>query len=196
MATRVEFYFDYGSPFSYFAQQQIGGLCQRHGAELAYRPVLLGGLFKATGNHSPIQEPVAAKRAYTGLALRRWARRAGGPFQMNPHFPIDTLALMRAAVAAEREGVFPAYHAAVFPAMWAEGLDMGEPEVVAERLGRAGLDGAALLQAAATPEVKAELRRRTEEAVARGLFGVPSFFVGEEMFFGNDHLPFVEEALR
>jgi len=193
---RLEFYFDYGSPYSYLADSQLSALCERTDAEIVYRPMLLGGVFKATGNRSPFEESCEAKRRYGALELPRWVNHYGVPFQTNPHFPINTLGLMRTSVAAMQAGVFQAFHAAIFPAFWVQGLDLGDPAVLLETLDRAGLDAAALAQAASSPEVKQELRTGTEAAVARGIFGAPTFFVADEMFFGADHLPFVEEALR
>ena len=119
----------------------------------------------------------------------------GVPFRANPHFPINTLLLMRTAVAAQHAGVFEPFHRAVYPAFWAEGENLGEPKVVTRVVEKAGLDARALLEDAGDPAVKAELRATTEEAVARGVFGAPTFFVGDEMFFGNDRLDFVERAL-
>lgn len=178
------------------ADAQLPALCARAGAELAYRPMLLGGVFKATGNRSPAQEPIEAKRRYSGVALVRAAREAGAPFRMNPHFPIDTLSLMRCAVAAQRRGVFPAFHRAVYPAFWAQGVDLGQRSELARVLAGARLDAEALIGAAADPEVKAELKANTEEAVARGAFGAPTFLVGDQLFFGADHLRFAEQALK
>ena len=192
---RLEFFFDYGSPYSYLANSRLPGLAERTGAELHYRPMLLGGVFKATDNRSPALEPCEAKRSYGFLELRRWIAHLGVPFGGNPHFPINTLLLMRTAVAAQRAGVFEPFHRAVYPAFWAEGENLGEPEVVTRIVEKAGLDARALLEAGGDPAVKAELRATTEEAVARGAFGAPTFFVGDEMFFGNDRLDFVERAL-
>lgn len=192
---RLEFFFDYGSPYSYLANSRLPGLAERTGAELHYRPMLLGGVFKATDNRSPALEPCEAKRSYGSLELRRWIAYLGVPFSGNPHFPINTLLLMRTAVAAQRAGVFEPFHRAIYPAFWADGENLGEPEVVARVVEKAGLDARALLEAGGDPEVKAELRATTEEAVARGVFGAPTFFVEDEMFFGNDRLDFVERAL-
>jgi 2-hydroxychromene-2-carboxylate isomerase len=192
---RFEFFFDYGSPYSYLADSRLPALAERTGAEVRYRPMLLGGVFKATGNSSPVADPCQAKRAYGALELQRWVAHLGVPFRGNPHFPINTLLLMRTAVAAQRAGVFEPFHRAVYPAFWAEGENLGEPEVVARIAEKAGLDARGLLEAAGDSAVKAELRATTEEAVARGAFGAPTFFVGDEMFFGNDRLDFVERAL-
>ena len=192
---RVEFFFDYGSPYSYLADAILPELCARTGAELVHRPMLLGGVFQATGNQSPAFEPVAAKRAYGGVALLRTAEHHHVRFARNPHFPISTLQLMRMAIAAQRQGVFERFHAAIYPAFWREGRDLGDAAIVAEVVAGAGLDAARLAEAAADPEVKAALREATEEAVARGAFGAPSCFVGDALFFGVDHLPYLERAL-
>ena len=157
--------------------------------------MLLGGVFKATGNRSPAQEPVEPKRAYGGIEMGRWVAFYDVPFQGNPHFPIDTLRIMCMAHAAQRAGVFERYHAALYPAFWVDGRNLGDEAVLSALLDAAGLDASALLEAAADPEVKASLRATTDEAVARGAFGAPTFFVGDEMFFGADRLPFVERAL-
>jgi len=196
VARRLEFFFDYGSPYSYVANAQLPARVERTGATLVYRPMLLGGVFKATGNRSPAAEPIEPKRRYGGLTLVRYAAEAGVAFRPNPHFPIDTLFLMRCAVAAQRAGVFEAFHASVYPAFWAEGLDLGDREVLARVLAGAGLDAAALFDAAQAPEAKAALRANTDEAVARGAFGAPTFFVGDELFFGSDHLRFALRALE
>ncbi len=195
MSPRLEFFFDYGSPYSYLADTQLAGLAARSGARVVYRPMLLGAVYKATGNQSPAQHPVEAKRRYGAVELRRWVAHYGVAFQSNPFFPIDTLPIMRACVVAQREGVFEAFHRAVYPAFWAEGLNLGDADVFAGVLARAGLDAKRLAERAAEPEVKAELRATTELAVKRGVFGAPSFFVGDELFFGADRLPFVEQAL-
>jgi 2-hydroxychromene-2-carboxylate isomerase len=195
VARRLEFFFDYGSPYSYLADAQVGAVCARARAELVYRPMLLGGVFKATGNRSPAQEPIDAKRRYGGATLLRYAQEAGVPFRPNPHFPIDTLTLMRCAVAAQRRGDFPDFHRAVYPAFWAHGLNLGDRAVLAGVLAGAGLDAEALIGAASDPEVKAELKATTEHAVARGAFGAPTFLVGDQLFFGSDHLRFAERAL-
>ncbi len=195
MSLPLEFFFDYGSPYSYLANHRLTGLRERTGAEIVHRPMLLGGVFKATGNQSPALEPIEAKRSYGGLALRRSAEAYGAPFRGNPHFPINTLMLMRTAIAAQRQGVFDVYHQSVYPAFWVDGLDLGDEAVLAGVLTDAGLDAAKLAELRSQDDVKNELRSNTEEAVARGAFGAPTFFLGDEMFFGADHLFFVERAL-
>src|SRR2546426_1022900 len=178
------------------ANSVLAGLAQRHEAELIYRPMLLGGVFKATGNQSPMYESVAAKRAYGVLVLRRTTEKHGVPFEHNPHFPINTLELMRAAVAAQHSRMFEPFHAAIYPAFWVKGLDLGNPAVVADVLNGAGVDPVPLAERAATRAVQDELRASTDEAVARGAFGAPSIFFAGELYFGVDHLPFLERALQ
>jgi len=194
MATELEFFFDYGSPFSYLADTQLEGLAGRTGAVVSYRPMLLGGVFKETGNSSPIS--IEAKRKYMNADLERWAKHYGVPAPHNPHFPINTIRLMRGAIAAHRSGVFAAYHRAIFDAFWRDGLNLGDAAVVRGVLERAGLDAVRLAAASEEHAVKDALRVATETAVARGAFGAPTFFVGDQMFWGNDRLLFVEHALK
>ena len=195
MSAAVEFFFDYGSPYSYLADRCLVELRERRGVEIVYRPMLLGGVFKATGNRSPAAEPVEAKRRYGGLALRRAAEARGTTLRMNPHFPVNTLMLMRTAIAAQQEGIFAGYHEAVYPAFWVEGLDLGKESVLANLLDAAGLDAGRLAELRSQDSVKQALRLNTEEAVDRGAFGAPTFFVGDEIFFGIDHLSDLERAL-
>jgi 2-hydroxychromene-2-carboxylate isomerase len=193
MVREVEFFFDYGSPFSYLADSQLKGLAERTGARMIYRPMLLGGVFKETGNSSPIT--IEAKRKYSNIDLERWAKHYGVPALHNAYFPINTIRLMRGAIAAERLGVFPAYHRAIYDAFWRDGLNLGDAAVVREVLERAGLDAERIAAASEEHAVKDALRVSTETAVARGAFGAPTFFVGDQMFWGNDRLMFVEQAL-
>ena len=195
MGRTLEFFFDYGSPYSYLANHLLVELGERTGVEIAYRPMLLGGVFKATGNQSPAMEPIEAKRSYNGLALRRSAQAYGAVFRGNEHFPINTLTLMRTAVAAQHQAVFKVYHQTIYPAFWVDGLDLGDEDVLADVLIGAGLDSTKLAELRGRDEIKNELRSNTEEAVARGAFGAPTFFLGDELFFGADHLFFVERAL-
>jgi len=192
--TKLEFLFDVGSPTTYLAWTQLPALSERTGAEIKFTPVLLGGIFKATGNASPVAVP--AKGAWMLADLDRFARRYGVPLAFNPHFPINTLGLMRAAVAAQQMGLLTEYLDAVFPAFWVEQLNMGDPEIAAARIAQGGIDAAAFFERTQSAEVKDRLRQYTESAVARGAFGAPTFFVGGEMFFGQDRLDFVEEALQ
>jgi 2-hydroxychromene-2-carboxylate isomerase len=190
----LEFFFDYGSPASYLAWTQVPLIAQRTGAQVNYRPFLLGGVFKATGNRSPVE--VAAKGVWMMADLARFAARYGVPYMRNPNFPVNTLNLMRGAIAAENEGRLVPYSDAMFRAMWVDRRNMEDPIVIGTVLRGAGFDPAALLAAIGTAEVKDKLRANTEEAVARGVFGAPTFFVGKDMHFGQDRLDFVEEELR
>ena len=192
---RVEFFFDVGSPTAYLAWTQLPRIAAETGAELVWRPMLLGGVFKATGNASPVTIP--AKGRWMFADIERWARRYGVPLVMNPHFPINTLTLMRGAVGIEmrERDSFLRYLDVVFGAMWRESRNMNDPAVVAQTLREGGFDPERVLALAADPEVKAQLIANTDEAVARGAFGAPTFFVGSRMFFGQDRLEFVREAL-
>ncbi|MFT3812096.1 MAG: 2-hydroxychromene-2-carboxylate isomerase [Acidovorax sp.] len=196
MGQRVEFFFDVGSPASYLAWTQLPALCEAAGAELVYRPMLLGGVFQATGNASPAAVP--AKGAYTLMDLARHARRYGVPLQRNPFFPVNTLVLTRGAVGVQRlqPERFQDYLRAVFLALWVDAQDLNQPALVAATLQTAGFDPAQVLQWANDADTKAQLRATTEEAVARGVFGAPTMFVGTEMFFGQDRLDFIREALQ
>lgn len=195
MSKSVEFYFDFGSPTSYLAYTQLPAICAEAGAELVYRPVLLGGVFQATGNASPIAIP--AKGRYTMLDMLRFARRYGVPLKMNPYFPINTLTLMRAATGVQlrQPERFEALLACVFKGMWVDALNLGDPAVLGPLLAEAGFDPQALLALTAEQEVKDALKANTEAAIKRGMFGAPTMFVGSEMFFGQDRLDFVREAL-
>ena len=195
MASTVEFFFDFGSPTSYLAWTQLPKLAADCGAQLVWRPMLLGGVFKATGNASPVTVPAKGRWMFQDMA--RWARRYGVTLAMNPHFPINTLTLMRGAVGLQmrQPADFERYVDTVFRAMWATPCNMGDPAVLAPVLQRAGFDAQALLALAGDADVKARLVANTDEAVARGVFGAPTMFVGEQMFFGQDRLDFVREAL-
>jgi len=195
MQKTVEFFFDFGSPTTYLAHTQLGKLAADTGATVVYRPMLLGGVFKATGNASPVTVP--AKGRWMGADMARFATRYGVPFAHNPHFPINTLTLMRGASGLQMrnpQDLMP-YVDAVFNAMWVEPRNMGAPEVLAEVLGAAGFGAEHFMALVTDPDVKAALVASTEEAVARGAFGAPTFFVGDKMFFGQDRLDFVREAL-
>jgi 2-hydroxychromene-2-carboxylate isomerase len=193
MNDRIEFYYDFGSPASYLAYRQLPELAGRHGAEIVYRPFLLGGVFKATGNHSPLE--IAAKEAWMWKDLERFARRYGVPFAKNPHLPLVTLHLMRGAWVAERQGQLLPYSDAIYRAIWVDGKNMGEPKVIASVLEEAGFNAKQIFAGVEEDEIKAKLKAVTEDAVRRGAFGAPTFFVGEVMFFGQDRMSFVEEAL-
>ncbi|MEJ7687409.1 MAG: 2-hydroxychromene-2-carboxylate isomerase [Variovorax sp.] len=191
----VEFYFDFGSPASYLAATQLPHLCADTGAELAWKPMLLGGVFQATGNHSPSTIP--AKGSYMFDDLARFARRYGVPFEQNPYFPVNTLLLMRGAVGLQlREpDRFRAYVDGIHHAMWIESRNMNDAATVGAVLQESGFDPALLLAMANAQEVKERLKADTEEAVRRGVFGAPTMFVGDKMFWGQDRLDFVREAL-
>jgi len=195
MTKQVEFFFDFGSPTSYLAYTQLPKIAAECGAQIAWRPMLLGGVFKATGNTSPVTVP--AKGRWMSDDIARWARRYGVPFAFNPHFPVNTLTLMRGAVGLQlrQPDSFGRYVDAVFNAMWAAPRNLGDPAVLAAALGEAGFDAQAFMALVNDPEVKARLVANTEEAVARGVFGAPTCFVGEQMYFGQDRLDFVREAL-
>jgi len=192
---RLEYFFDFGSPTSYLAWTQLPRIAAAAGARVDWRPMLLGGVFKATGNASPVL--VAAKGRWMGADIARWAKRYGVPFRFNPHFPINTLTLMRGAAGLQmrRPEVFERYLATIYEAMWKEPANLGDPGVLAATLAAAGFDADEFAALVADPEVKAKLVATTEEAVGRGVFGAPTCFVGEAMFFGQDRLDFVAEAL-
>ena len=197
MAKSLEFLFDFGGPNSYLAHKSLPEICARTGAELVYVPILLGGLFKLTNNQAPMMRyaETPAKRNYEMLEFDRFVKAHALPFKMNPCFPINSLYLMRGAVAAQQLGCFALYVDTVMAAMWEDGRDMGEAKIVRQVLDSAGLNSAALLALADDPDVKAELMANTEAAAKRGAFGVPTFFVGEEMFWGKERLGQVEAAL-
>lgn len=191
----VEYFFDVGSPTSYLAWTQLPKIAAETGATIAWRPMLLGGVFKATGNASPVTVP--AKGRWMNDDIARWAHRYGVPFAFNPHFPINTLTLMRGATGLQmrRPADLPRYLDVVERAMWEAPTNLGDPAVLAATLAAAGFDADEFAALVADPEVKARLIATTEEAVARGVFGAPTFFVGDAMFFGQDRLDFVREAL-
>jgi 2-hydroxychromene-2-carboxylate isomerase len=193
MSRTVEFFFDFGSATTYLAWTQLPELARRCDATIRWRPMLLGGVFKATGNTSPATVPAKGKWMFRDL--QRYAALYGVPFVMNPAFPINTLPLMRGAVSYQRAGDFDGYVAAIFRAIWVESLNVGDETVLREVLQRAGFDAAEFAERIQRPEVKQALVANTEEAVQRGVFGAPTFFVGDEMFFGQDRLPMVEEWL-
>lgn len=195
---KVQFLFDFGSPNAYLAYKVIPAIEARTGARFEYVPVLLGGVFKATGNRSPVEAfaGVPAKLAYEGRERDRFIARHGlNHFRGNPHFPVNTLAIMRGAVAAQALNVFRPYVETVFAAMWEDGRKMDDPIVVAEVLETAKLPAERLMGLTQERIVKDELVANTNDAVARGVFGSPSFFVGDELFFGKDRLPDVEAEI-
>lgn len=195
MPNTAEFFFDVGSPASYLAWTQMPALCVQAGASLVYKPMLLGGVFQATGNASPAM--VAAKGRYMTVDLGRFAKRYGVDFKMNPHFPINTLQLMRGVIGMQlrQPARFEAFLTAVFTALWVKGANLNDPAVTATTLVEAGFDPTEVFALVNDADIKAALKANTEEAVARGVFGAPTVFVGDAMFFGQDRLDFVREAL-
>jgi len=199
MSVTIEFIFDFGSPNAYLAYRALSPILERTGARLVINPCLLGGIFKATGNQAPAIAfaPVKGKWEYEMLELRRFvARHRFDKFRLNPHFPVNTLMLMRGLVAAQEAGSGAAYLEMGLEGMWEEGLKLDDKDALARRIDSAGLDSASLLAASQTDAVKQKLADNTAAAVARGVFGVPTFFVGDEMFFGKERLGQVEEAVE
>ncbi len=198
MSKTVDFIFDFASPNAYLAHRVLYPMAERLGAEVNLIPCLLGGIFKATGNQPPMTafSGIRGKMEYEMLEMRRFIEKHRlSRFQMNPHFPINTLTLMRGLVAADLSGEKNAYVAAVLPAMWEEGENLGDDAVIAKVLSGARLDAGTLLARTREDAVKARLADNTAAAVGRGAFGVPTFFVGDEMFFGKERLGQVEDAL-
>jgi 2-hydroxychromene-2-carboxylate isomerase len=195
MSKTVEFFFDVGSPASYLAWTQLPKICASTGATLIYRPMLLGGVFQATGNASPVTVP--AKGRYVNMDYERYAKRYGVPLVINPHFPIITLHLMRVATGVHMRAPerFQKLLAATFKALWIEPLDLNDAALTSRMLHEAGFPPAEVEALVSDAEVKAALRATTEEAVRRGVFGAPTTFVNDEMFFGQDRLDLIKEKL-
>ncbi|UYV36132.1 2-hydroxychromene-2-carboxylate isomerase [Rhodobacteraceae bacterium D3-12] len=198
MTKKLDFIFDFGSTNAYLAYKVLPALAARTGAEITYLPCLLGGVFKATNNQSPIVAfgNVKGKLDYERTEIMRFIAKHGlTDFQMNPHFPVNTLILMRGAIAADMDGTLLPYVEAGMRAMWESGLDMSDPDVFVAAMNDAGLDGATLLARTQDPKIKAKLVENTAAAVDRGVFGMPTFFVGDQMFFGKERLGQIEEEL-
>jgi 2-hydroxychromene-2-carboxylate isomerase len=198
MAKTLEFLFDFGAPNGYLAWKILPALIQRTGGELVLTPILLGGVFKATNNRPPIKAyaEVPAKWAYEQLELQRFVTAHGlDRFRLNPHFPVNSLSLMRMAMVAQADGHLPRFIDAAYAAMWEDGHNMGDPDVIAEVLTVVGFDAATLMARAQEPAAKEALAANTQAAIDRGVFGVPTFFVGDEMFWGKERLAQVEAAL-
>ena len=198
MRQNPQFLFDFGSPNAFLSHEAIPAIEKRTGAKFEYVPVLLGGIFKATNNKSPAETLAGVKNKpeFQKLETERFVKRFNvRPFTWNPFFPVNTLNLMRAAIAAQFEGVFEKYVEAAFHHMWVEPKKMDDPDVAAKALAASGLDAARLLARAQDAEVKAKLIANTQAAVERGAFGSPTFFVGNEMFFGKEQLREVEEMV-
>ena len=196
MRKQIEFFFDFGSPTAYLAYTQLPKIASDAGAQIYWRPMLLGGVFKATGNQSPVNIAPKGKWMWSDMAL--WARRYGVPLKIHPSFPANTLTLMRGAVGLQMKDPekFLKYVDTVYRAMWSEALDLGDAAVLTETLSKAGFDAAQFTAMVGDPAVKQKLIDNTGEAVQRGVFGAPTMFVGEQMFFGQDRLEFVREALQ
>jgi 2-hydroxychromene-2-carboxylate isomerase len=195
---KVEFLYDFGSPNAYFAHRVIPQIEARTGVKFTYVPILLGGVFKATNNKSPVVQfaDIKNKLAYERLEIDRFIKKHGlTKFRWNSNFPVNTLIIMRGAIAAERDGVAAPYIEAMFRGMWEEGRKLDHPSVIVETLNEAGLDGERLAAQTQNQAVKDTLVANTENAVARGTFGAPTFFVDGEIYFGKDRLRDVEEAI-
>jgi 2-hydroxychromene-2-carboxylate isomerase len=195
---QVQFLFDFGSPNAYLCHKVLADIEARTGARFDYLPILLGGLFKLSNNRSPAEAfaDIPNKRAYDKLEVQRFiARHQLTRFKFNPHFPVNTLKIMRLAVAAQVLGCGPQTIGAIYSAMWEQARNMDDPDEISAVLRKAGLDGPALMARAQDPEVKARLAANTQSAFERGAFGSPSFFVGDQLFFGKDRLREVEEEI-
>jgi len=195
MSKTVEFYFDFGSPATFLAYTQISKIAERTGAELIWKPMLLGGVFKATGNSSPVLIPAKAK--WMNRDLARWAKRYGTKIGFPAGFPLNTLPLMRGAVGYKREGedVFLRYVDMIFKAIWQDEVDVRDQDRFAALLNENGFDPGEFLVMISDQEVKDDLMKRTQEAIEKGLFGAPSFIIGDVLHFGQDRLDWVESAL-
>ena len=196
MPQDVDFFFDFVSPYTYLAQTQLAGLKERTGARFRLRPMHLLNLMKRVGN-VPTTVICGNKMKYAGQDIGRWVSRYGVPFQFNQHvFAGDPSLALKGALVAQKQGVEDAYNHAVFNAFWSEGLDVNDRALLAGRLDAVGLDGKALLKTADEPAYGEQLEKNTELAAERGVFGSPTFIVGDDLFFGNDRLGFLEERLR
>ena len=199
MPQRLQFHFDFGSPNAYLAHRVLPTIEERTGLSFEYVPVLLGGVFKATGNVSPAisMQGIKNKGVYQQLEIQRFiARNEINDFAQNPHFPVNTLLIMRGAIAAERMGCFPRYVDEVYRHMWSEPKKMDDPQVIHAALASSDLPAEELIAATQDPEIKAKLLANTEASVALGNFGSPSFFLSDEIYFGKDSLRELEDAIR
>lgn len=194
MSKRIEFYFDLGSPTAYLAHTQLKKYAETYGAEIEFKPMLLGAIHKATNNVSPAM--VKHKGEYLMQHdMPRFIRRYAVPFKFNRHFPIKTLPLMRGCIAAAELGCLSEYVDLMFRGIWVDGLNLGDLEVIKDTLTKAGLDAEKLLTLADSEEVKQKLKQDTDAALERGIFGAPTMFIGKEMYFGQDRLDFIEAEL-
>ena len=189
MSKKLEFFFDYVSPYTYLANSRVKDI----GAEVIYRPMLLGAVMQAAGNKPP--KTVPAKGRYLEMDIQRWSAAYGLPFKWGALFPQKTVNALRVAIVAEKQGRFHEVHDPLFEAVWVHDRDVSDNAVLAEIITEAGMDAASVLEEIASDEIKGELRANTEEAVQRGVFGAPTFFVGDEMFFGNDRFDFIHKEL-
>lgn len=191
MSLDIEFHYDFGSPNTYFCHRLIPGIEERTGAQITYYPVLLGGIFKATNNRPPMEQfaEVKNKKEYQAVEMKRFiARHQFLNYRFNPHFPVNTIHLMRGAAFASHQDYYMCYIEAMYQCMWEQGKNMADPEVIAEALREHGLPADDIVAAVQNPEIKQELIDNTSRSVERGAFGSPTFFVGDEMFFGKDRL--------
>ena len=198
MSLDIEFHYDFGSPNTYFCHRLIPGIEERTGAKITYYPVLLGGIFKATNNRAPMEQfaEVKNKKEYQALEMKRFiARHQFSDYRFNPHFPVNTIHLMRGAVFASHQDYYMRYIEAMYQSMWEQGKNMADPEVIAEALREHDLPADNIVAAVQDPEIKQELIDNPSHSVERGAFGSPTFFVGDEMFFGKDRLLEVEEEI-
>jgi len=198
MTKTVDFYFDFASPNAYLSHQVVPGIEERTGAKFNYIPVLLGGIFKATNNKPPMEAffGILNKNEYQSVEMKRFQERHGiDKFKMNPHFPVMSLQIIRGAVGAQQDGYLDKYIDEVLKHMWEEPKKMDDPEVIKEAFTESGFDADRLMNQMQDPDIKAQLIENTENAVKRGTFGIPTFFVGDDIYFGKDTLWQVEEAL-
>ena len=198
MILNIEFHYDFGSPNTYFCHRLIPGIEERTGAPITYYPVLLGSIFKATNNRPPMEQfaEVKNKKEYQAVEMERFiARHQFSDYRFNPHFPVNTIHLMRGAVFASHQDCYMRYIEAMYQCMWEQGKNMADPEVIAEALREHGLPADDIVAAVQNPEIKQELIDNTSRSVERGAFGSPTFFVGDEMFFGKDRLLELEEEI-
>ncbi|HIG50109.1 MAG TPA: 2-hydroxychromene-2-carboxylate isomerase [Gammaproteobacteria bacterium] len=198
MTKTVDFYFDFASPNAYLSHQVVPGIEERTGTKFNYIPVLLGGIFKATNNKPPMEAffGILNKNEYQSVEMKRFQERHGiDKFKMNPHFPVMSLQIIRGAVGAQQDGYLDKYIDEVLKHMWEEPKKMDDPEVIKEAFTESGFDADRLMNQMQDPDIKAQLIENTENAVKRGTFGIPTFFVGDDIYFGKDTLWQVEEAL-
>ena len=198
MSLDIEFHYDFGSPNTYFCHRLIPGIEERTGAQITYCPVLLGGIFKATNNRPPMEQfaEVKNKKEYQAIEMERFiARHQLSAYRFNPHFPVNTIHLMRGAVFARHHDFYERYIEAMYRCMWEKGKNMADPGVIAEALREHGLPADDIVAAVQDPVIKQELIDKTSRSVERGAFGSPTFFVGDEMFFGKDRLLELEEEI-